>query len=331
MLHQLKQCLILIILLGVLLSGCGTVHTTESNLTPHYSPIVDGTIEYYQLGKGSPIVLIPGYATDVSSWSDEFLKELAKHHQLIVLNNRNVAGSIIHSERYTSADSANDVGQLIRNLHLKNPAVLGISMGGMIAQQVAVLHPNDVGQLILINTAISGSKSVHPSMGIERKMLNIPQNKLSFYLLAVDSFFPSSWKPRMAVKLVTGRFQTKHSKEINLKKIIPYQKKFLMDWGQDEVTAQKIRQLSIPVLILNGSADIIIPPINSTILARAIPHAKLVRWQDGGHAMIYQYPKQMAYSINGFLGNVHGITSATSIPSCRHLDAIRSSKKLDGQ
>ena len=57
----------------------------------------------------------------------------------------------------------------------------------------------------------------------------------------------------------------------------------------------------MPVLILNGTADAVIPPINSSILVQTIPHAELIRWKDGGHAMIYQYPKQIAQCIDNFI------------------------------
>jgi pimeloyl-ACP methyl ester carboxylesterase len=55
------------------------------------------------------------------------------------------------------------------------------------------------------------------------------------------------------------------------------------------------------VLILNGKADIVIPPANSVILAKVIPRAQLVRWNDGGHAMIFQYPEAIGDEINNFM------------------------------
>jgi pimeloyl-ACP methyl ester carboxylesterase len=54
-------------------------------------------------------------------------------------------------------------------------------------------------------------------------------------------------------------------------------------------------------LIMNGEADVVIPPINSVILSQQIKHSRLMRWKDGGHAMIYQYPKEMAEDINQFI------------------------------
>lgn len=288
-------------LLAFILSGCMPHHVSDAKQEPHYTQVAEGRVEYYRLGHGTPIVLIPGYATDISSWNSQFINKLAQNHQLFLINNRNVGGSTINSSTYQSQDLANDISQFIHNLKLKQPAILGISMGGMIAQQVAVLHPNQVSKLILINTAIAGSQSVHPRPEMEKRLLNIPKNKLGFYLVAVDSFFPSGWKIKMAYKLAANRFQPKNYTEIDLAKILPSQQSLLMDWTKDEKTANQLKKLPMPVLILNGEADQVLPPVNSMILAKTIPNAKLLRWKEGGHAMIYQYPEQLADSIDAFL------------------------------
>tara|TARA_R110000868_G_scaffold207211_3_gene456153 strand:+ start:90 stop:1004 length:915 start_codon:yes stop_codon:yes gene_type:complete len=285
-------------------TGCSTRQPDQAKLCPLYATISTGHIEYYQIGSGSPIVLIAGYATDVTSWNRDFLAALAKQHRLIILNNRNVGSSRVSTSHYDSRDMANDVAQLIQHLQLKKPSVLGISMGGMIAQQVAVSHAKETGSLILINTAIAGKKGVRPAPDIEKSMLNIPPNKLGFYSVAVRSFFPTEWKARMASSLMVDRFQPALHHDIDLSAVMPEQRRVILKWADDNVTAKKIQNVNMPTLILNGRADRVIPPINSEILATNIPHATLRRWRDGGHAMIYQYPKEMAEVINQFLASV---------------------------
>jgi pimeloyl-ACP methyl ester carboxylesterase len=301
----------LILIFIMLLSACSPYKqstqtmTTEqlAKLHPHYVATDKGRIEYYRFGQGSPIVLIPGYATDISSWDREFLATLAQHHQVIVLNNRNVGGSFSQSKHYDSQDLAKDTHQLITKLKLTKPAVLGISMGGMIAQQLAVMYPNQLGQLILINTAIAGKKAVHPSEKVEKELLDMPQNKLGRYMVAMKLFFPDTWKTRMAVALAVDRFQPENYLEINPKITMVEQRRLVVHWLDNEKAAKQISHLQLPVLILNGEADVVIPPVNSVILARSIPNAKLQRWKEGGHAMIYQYPKQIANSVSDFIAN----------------------------
>lgn len=286
-----------ITILFVFLTGC-SVFTIQ----PCYAPVKNGYIEYYSLGAGHPVILIPGYGTDVSCWDKYFVVELAKKNRVIVINNRNVGGSIVQSKNYLARDLAEDIYQLICDLHLEKPVVIGISMGGMIAQQLAVLHPHEMGKLILINTVIAGKRAVHPSMIVEERLKNMPKYKVARYVRALDLFFPPAWRMQMAYALAFNRFQPKGYQEIKLNQVIPQQQKLVMNWIDDNSAAKQLASLPVPVLILNGEKDNVIPPINSLILARTLPHATLWRWQEGGHAMIYQYPQQMANMINQFIG-----------------------------
>jgi pimeloyl-ACP methyl ester carboxylesterase len=268
---------------------------------PQYVAIKNGKMEYYRFGNGSPLVLIPGYATDVSSWNQNFLAALAVRHQVIVFNNRKVGGSSVTTAAYDSQALASDTYQLIQGLKLKKTAVLGISMGGMIAQKLAVLHPTTINRLVLINTAIAGGHSVHPQPAVEKEMMNIPSNKYKRYFLALRLFFPPQWRMQMGVALARDRFFPENYAETDLSPVLPLQQGFLKEWMGDQTTAKSLAQLSVPVLILNGRADQVIPPANSDILKATIPHSQLLTWQEGGHAMIYQYPEEIARAVNKFL------------------------------
>ena len=290
------------------LAGCGihesSNHYPSKNLNTaksEFAKVKNGYIEYYRFGNGSPIILIPGYATDVSSWDRAFLARLAQQHEVIVLNNRNVGRSYVHSSSYEAQDLANDIYQLIQQLNLKKPAVLGISMGGMIAQQLAVLHTDKLGQLILINTAIAGKQAIPPTPKVEKMMLQKPKNKLDQYVVAIELFFPAQSRMQMAYALAVERFQPPNYKEIDSATLMPLQQHLINNWIKDNTTAKKISQLDLPVLILNGTADDVIPPVNSLILARTIPDAQLIRWNNGGHGMLFQYPTEIADTVNNFI------------------------------
>ncbi len=297
---------LLCLLFLVTSSGCSTHHQMTlakfNKLTPNYAPIKQGQIEYYDFGSGTPIVLIPGYATDVTSWNKVFLAALARQHRVIVLNNRNVGASYMPSRFYGSKELANDTYRLIQKLKLNKPTVIGISMGGMIAQHLAILHPECMSHLVLINTAIAGNKAIRPTQEVENKLRGLSKNKIGFYIAAVDLFFPAKWKIKMAAALATDRFQPSNYTEIDSARVIPEQQHLLTQWFDDDETANLTHTIRLPVLILNGKADIVIPPANSVILAKTIPHAKLVRWNEGGHAMIYQFPEEMGHAINQFIG-----------------------------
>jgi pimeloyl-ACP methyl ester carboxylesterase len=137
-------------------------------------------------------------------------------------------------------------------------------------------------------------------MATEKLMLNMPANKLGRYYVALKLFFPSTERMPMGIALAFDRFRPKYYTEIQLESVITQQRALVMHWVHDDATAMRIAQLQLPVLILNGMKDGIIPPVNSIILASIIPNAQLLRWQNGGHAMIYQYPDDIAEAISRF-------------------------------
>ncbi len=303
-------CLLLSVLV---LSACSTHHVFHSQgnqtgypvselkkQTPHYANVDQGQLEYYRFGHGSPIVLITGYVSDVTSWDRDFIADLASQHELIVFNNRLVAGSHGQSSTFLCKDLARDTHELIQQLHLKKPTVLGISMGGMIAEQYAVLYPHSLSHLVLINTALAGN-AVRPTLETENSMKNIPSYKIGRFMVAVELFFPSNERLPMAISLINNRFLPESYQEVDPKVVAAQQMIAVQEWVRDKNTAKEIAKLKLPVLILNGEADQVIPPVNSEMIAATIKHSRLLRWKNGGHAMIYQYPHALADAINQFV------------------------------
>lgn len=311
----IKKLLLLIIspslLIGTICSYGAKPHAmpintqTLTRLNPKFISLPQGKLEYYRFGKGTPIILIAGYATNVSSWNKDFLIKLAEQHDVIVFNNRNVDGSFVKSKSYTAADLARDTDQLILQLHLNKPTIVGISMGGMIAQQLAVMYPKQISHLVLINTAISGRYSVEPNPNVKAIILHTPKGKLKRFIVVMKLLAPPDWRLPLAISLIRDRFQPANASNLLgvSESTLKQQQDLILGWAKNNIVAKQLAQLQVPALILSGGADAVIPPINSTILAKTIPHAKLYRWKDGGHAMIYQYPVSIANTINQFLKN----------------------------
>lgn len=303
MLVNFKQCYCYISLLLLFISPQGLAFVVKDldHLTAQTITVRGGQIEYYRFGSGSPILLIAGYLTDISSWNKIFLATLANQHQVIIFNNRNVGRSFMPEAQYGITDLANDTKALIYALHLQKPAVLGVSMGGMIAQQLALAQQDLLGQLILVNTMSTGEQAVLPSDAILRKMRDIPRHKFARFIAAINLFFPVKWRFKMAYTLLTDRFFPKDYQEINIEHIIAGQQHAMMNWVQRYKLASGLAHLHLPVLIVSGQVDSVIPPENSQILAHLLPHAKLIRIEEGGHGVLYQYPDVLAQAINQFI------------------------------
>lgn len=291
----------------VLLTACAAQHVQVkrpvefAQLMPHYATVNNGRIEYYRFGHGTPLILLAGYGTDVTSWNRPLLNVLAQQHEVILPNNRHVAGTVMQAGSYQMSDLANDNYHLIKALHLHKPAVLGISMGGMIAQQLAIQHQSSLGALILVNTGIAGKQAVHPAPEVEKQLLTLPTTALGFYHSALQLFFPPYSRRAMSISLIKDRFLPARYTTMNRGAVMPEQRRMIQQWAENNEEVKKLQHLHLPVLILSGTADIAIPPGNSMALVRAIPNARLIHWRQGGHGMLHQFPREIGDVINQFL------------------------------
>ena len=123
-----------------------------------------GAVGYRVLGSGPPVVLIMGYGGTMEAWDPEFVDALSQHHRVVIFDNAGIGDTSSLSTPLTIDAMANQTSALIDTLGLGKPDVLGWSMGGMIAQALAVEHPSQVGRLVLCAT-FPGTGAVEPSSG----------------------------------------------------------------------------------------------------------------------------------------------------------------------
>lgn len=289
----LISCLIIIL-------SCIATTSAEANKVS----VPNGTIEYFRLGQGKPMVLVAGYFTNVRSWDKVFLQALAQKHEVIVFDNRNVGNSLIASQKYTTDALAEDIHHLLEALHLSHVDLLGISMGGMIAQQFAVNYPKSVDHLILMNTFAPGLSPIYPNKEVKRALRNPPQTKIGQFVWVLQYMFPSFDRTRMFFTFPMHRFKPADPtyKDLTQSKTLTLQQQDLIQgWIKNTVALQRLKRLSMPVLLLSGGADAVIAYANMDLLKKLIPHAQLKRWEGGGHAMMYQYPEEIAEVIDTWL------------------------------
>ncbi len=115
----------------------------------------DQDIYYEEYGSGDPLILILGLGQDMATWGFQ-IPEFSKSYRVIALDNRDSGKSPRSPASYSTADMAGDVIRLMDRLCIDCAHVLGVSMGGMIAQQVAVGAPEKIKSLVLASTTNSG-------------------------------------------------------------------------------------------------------------------------------------------------------------------------------
>ena len=115
-----------------------------------FADLTDVRCYYDLLGAGDPVLLIPGLGTTCAMW-DGVTEELSKSFTLIVLDNRGLGKSVAKRPPQSLADFAIDLVELLDHLQLERAHVVGLSLGGIIAQQLALDHPSRVDRLVLIS------------------------------------------------------------------------------------------------------------------------------------------------------------------------------------
>ena len=118
---------------------------------------VDGAqIAYHRIGSGRPLVLVNGFAATSADWDPSFIDRLASSNELILLNNRGIGGSADDGQPFDIAKLADDAAHVIEALGFEHVSLLGWSMGGFIAQTLAVQHRARVDKLVLLSTDPGG-------------------------------------------------------------------------------------------------------------------------------------------------------------------------------
>ena len=148
------------------LAGCGSGSGSPDVLTAPTQVVRTsaGTVAYRELGRGPALLLITGAGASMDFWPPSFVDALAAHHTVVVFDNAGIGRtSAVSAPASLSIPAmASQTSALISALRLRRPAVLGWSMGGMIAQALAVSHPAQVSRLILAATTVGTGKAAAP-------------------------------------------------------------------------------------------------------------------------------------------------------------------------
>ncbi|SFL30424.1 Pimeloyl-ACP methyl ester carboxylesterase [Bradyrhizobium sp. NFR13] len=267
---------------------------------PNLSINVGGTaFAYRDLGPrgGVPLILLNHWGAVLDNFDPRIVDGLASKHRVIATNYRGI-GASGGTAPVTIDEMARDAIALIRALGFEKVDLLGFSLGGFVAQDVALKAPGLVRKLILTGTGPAGGKGIDKVGAVSRPLmikglLTLRDPKL--YL-----FFTSTANGRQAAKAFLKRL--KERKADRDKGPTPgaflRQLKAIKAWGRQ--APQDLGRIKIPVLIANGDNDIMVPTVNSTDLAERIPGAQLVIYEDAGHGGIFQYhadfvPKALSF------------------------------------
>src|SRR6476620_12425566 len=152
----------------------------------------DIDIAYKVFGKGKPLLLLPGFSATMDVWDPVMLGKLSSNHTIIVFDNRGIGKTTVGNKTWSIEQFANDTAGLIDALGITKPIdIIGLSFGGYIAQELALLHPEKVDRLVIYASACRGRKylppQVSPEVGKSIVSGNASADTFAFTL------FPKEW------------------------------------------------------------------------------------------------------------------------------------------
>jgi len=249
-----------------------------------------GTVGYREVGSGPPLVLIMGYAGTMETWEPQFVNTLALRNRVVIFDNAGIGSTKALPSPLTIDAMANQTSALITALGLGRTDVLGWSMGGMIAQALAVLHPNQVRRLVLCATFPGVGTEIPPQQKID-DLTN--GNGLSVMYPADQS---------MAGAAFVAGAESYADAEAASASVIAAQGGASLSWFHGTDPAGRLTaRITAPTLVADGTEDQLDAVVNARTIARLIPGAKLALYPDAGHGFLFQEGTPFAVTVETFL------------------------------
>ena len=253
-------------------------------------------IYYEEHGRGTPLVLIMGYGDDCRKWA-QHVPALARRHRVVVFDNRGVGRTTMPRSGYSIPNFARDTVGLLNHLGLGALHLLGYSMGGRIAQHVAIHHPARLRSLILCATSARPSAFNRYTLWLDRVL--IPRYGLG----AVAPFGP--------IYQYTRAYFQRHFRALvtSLRKPARWRGPVHGLLGQARAiqahdTARDLHRIAPPTLVLLGDQELLNPIPEAQFLAGRIPQATLQILKGGGHGFLWEIPRAFNRAVLTFTRRV---------------------------
>ena len=258
-------------------------------------------INYKAEGQGEPLIMIMGFSGPRSGWVFQ-TNAFKKYYRVISFDNRGAGKTDKPSGPYTMKMMADDTIGLMDYLAIDRAHILGVSMGGMIAQELAINHPDRVNKLVLGCTLANGEIDRDEITGLSPELVKAMESigpsgegfQKAMSTLSIYAFSRYKWLWRMILPLL-----------IRIYAILYGTKGFM---GQYEAmrshdTLDRLHMIGATTLVITGTADRVIPPSCSEVIANRIPNAKLVKVENGSHVFFVEMRGRFNQEVLDFLGS----------------------------
>jgi len=249
----------------------------------------DIELDYERSGSGPPLLLIMGMSGTALHWGESFLEALRRDFEVIAYDHRGVGASSRLQGPVTIVEMARDAVGLLDALHIESAHVMGISMGGMIAQELALAHPERLRTLTLGCTYCGGVGSVLISRGLSERLTAAVMSG------GREGLLRAAWEANVSAALVNDEDAWAEFLAIGRTRAVAIP--VIMAQSQAILahdTSRRLAGLEIPTLVIHGTADEILPVQNGRVVASHIPGARLEIYEGAGHLFFWEQPQRTA-------------------------------------
>ncbi|KAL4434204.1 hypothetical protein ABPG75_000645 [Micractinium tetrahymenae] len=251
-----------------------------------------------------PLILLPGLGAAMSSFGPELLRQLSCSREVVLMEQRGAALSVDYStEPLTYYSMADSVLQLVDALDLTRPDILGWSTGGDIALLLAALHGERVGRVIALGAMAGSNHTVLPdmpdvfepaffnSLSLTQQMaILFPPQDPTFQSRVCQYLGGVTWMPHALTQVNSSVLRAQYLADKDFTTV-------------DPTVWDALPGIENPVLLVTGTLDAVVPPVNTDLIAAQIPGAEVLRVPGWGHALVIgDAAEQLAQAVDEFLG-----------------------------
>jgi 3-oxoadipate enol-lactonase len=248
-------------------------------------------LHYVERGSGPALLLVPGIPAIASDWGP-LAERLSSSRRVIAYDNRGSGASTVTPAPYTCAQLAGDAVALLDELGIERADVFGMSLGGMIAQELALGWPDRVSRLVLGCTHCGLEHAARPDREAGRAFAMETDD----WAERMQALAPFAFSAEAGPDLV-GPFIEKKSSDVQDPE--GYRGQIAAALSHD--TYDRLPQIDCPTLIVTGDGDRVIPGASSEVLHERIPGSRLEVVADAGHLFFLERPEESVRLLEDFL------------------------------
>jgi len=278
-----------------------SAHATHTTAETRFVEAAGLEFAYRRFGRpsGLPLVMLQHFRGNMDNWDPALTDALAGEREVILVDYPGAGSSTGHPHS-SIAEMARAMIAFLTALGIDRIDLLGFSIGGFVAQEMALVRPTLVRRLVLAATGPKGAPGMHgwrEDIAAAARGESNPQNLLYIMFAHTDT---SQRKGREFLGRFLERQNDRDAPTSDAARDAQYDA--IVEWGiPDHAALQRLTAIASPTLIVQGDTDLMIPTRLSHLMAGLVPDAEIRIYPDAAHGFLFQYPADVAARVNTFL------------------------------